>query len=279
MAQITYLPGSALVAPPDQTFDITSVVAKRVGPYVNYYSFCTDGTMFVLHAGASLGPAGTPVATLLGWDHFNGADILQTGTTSMALQPFLDNMASRNPSSTRAFAWLMSGGDAMTGSAKRDVMNGLGGHDTLDGGLGNDKLLGGAGNDLLLGGGGNDQLLGQAGDDRLDGGAGADVLSGGAGADVFLFHSPSEGGDRIMDFTHGVDQVSLAGFGLSTLVDGGNFIQGAGASASGASATLLFDPTTATLSFDADGTGAGAAIALATLSGVTTLTVADIWLA
>ena len=107
MAQITYFPGSALVAPPDQTFDITSVVAKRVGPYVNYYSFCTDGTMFVLHSGATLGPSGTPVATLFGWDHFNGADILQTGTTSMTLQPFLDNMASRNPSSTRAFAWLM----------------------------------------------------------------------------------------------------------------------------------------------------------------------------
>ena len=139
-------------------------------------------------------------------------------------------------------------------------MNGLGGHDTLDGGLGNDKLLGGAG------------------DDRLDGGAGADVLTGGAGADVFLFHAPSEGGDRITDFTQGVDHLALAGFGLSTLVEGVNFLQGAGASASEAIATLLFDPTTATLSFDPDGTGSGAAVALATLTGVTTLTASDIWL-
>ncbi|SDB32679.1 calcium-binding protein [Belnapia rosea] len=60
-------------------------------------------------------------------------------------------------------------------------------------------------------------LLGGAGADRLDGGGGNDVLFGGAGADLFVLR-PGMGMDRIGDFTPGQDQISLAGFGIASLV-------------------------------------------------------------
>jgi Ca2+-binding RTX toxin-like protein len=280
MAQVSYEVGNALFLPPDQTFDITSIVAKRFGAYVGYYSFGSDGTMFVIRSTMKLGADGLPVATIVEWDHYNGADILQTGITDLPLQHFLDIMGSRNPSSTKAFAWLMGTDDTMTGSVADDLMKGLGGNDTLSGGLGNDKLLGGAGNDLLQGDGGRDALQGQAGDDTLVGGFGKDVLSGGTGADVFLFHTALEGGDKITDFASGIDHIGLdkVGFGLASLTDGVNFISATGATATNGVPTVQYDSATGILSFDADGTGAGAAVTLATLTLHPNVSIADFWL-
>lgn len=281
MAQITYFPGNADVLPPDQTFDITSIVAKRVGPYLNYYSFGSDGTMFVLHAKGVADATGTLVPTIVGWEVFNGVDVIQFATTNLPLQPLLTNMDSRNPSSTRAVNWLMGGDDSLTGSDLRDNMRGLGGNDSLSGGLGHDTLAGGTGNDLLDGGAGRDRLMGQAGDDVLIGGLGKDALTGGTGADDFVFRSLAEGGDTIIDFHSGEDQLHLSatGFGLSQpLTEGVNFIAAAGANATYATTTLLYDSATGVLSFDADGTGSGAATLLATFSGMPLLTVGDLLL-
>ncbi len=269
MASIDFFQGNALFATPDTTFDITSVVAKRVGSVVNYYSFDSDGTMFVLHAQGS---------TIIGWDHYNGADILQSATANLALQPFLDNMYGRNPSSTKAFAYFMGGDDVMTGSSRNDVMRGLGGNDLMNGGSGNDRLIGGNGNDTLIGGAGKDKLLGQAGDDHLNGGAGADLLTGGIGADSFVFAAPGDGGDTITDFTSGSDTILLdqLGFGFAVpVVDGFNFVSGAGAGPLCATPTLMYDPTTGALSFDADGTDAAAATVLATLTNHVLLATSD----
>lgn len=280
MANVTYNPGNALFLPPDQTFDITSIVAKRFGAYVGYYSFNTDGTMFVIRSTTTIGADGLPVATVVGWDQYNGADILQSGTTSLPLQPFLDMMNSRNPSSTKAFAWLMGTDDTLTGSTSADLMKGLGGNDTLSGDLGNDRLWGGTGNDLLQGDQGRDVLQGQAGNDTLVGGLGKDAMTGGAGADVFVFHNAAEGGDTITDFTAGVDHISLdsAGFSLTALVDGTNFLTGPGVVATSAAPTLLYDSASGVLSYDADGTGAQAAVTLATLTGHPTVSLTDFWL-
>ncbi len=280
MAQITYEVGNASFLPPDQTFDITSIVAKRFGAYVGYYSFGSDGTMFVIRSTTRLGADGLPYAAIVGWDHYNGADVLQSGTTDLPLQHLLDIMGSRNPSSTKAFAWLMGTDDTMTGSVAADLMKGLGGNDTLSGGLGNDKLLGGVGNDLLQGEEGRDALQGQAGDDTLVGGLGKDALSGGAGADVFLFHTALEGGDKIADFTIGIDHIGLdqAGFGLTALAEGVNFISAPGATATSGVPTVLYDSTTGILAFDADGTGAGTAVTLATLALHPGVSFTDFWL-
>ena len=243
MANVIYEAGNALYLPPDQTFDVTSIVAKRVGAYINYYSFGSDGTMFVIHSTTTLGAGGLPVATVVGWNHFSGADLLQSGTTQLPLQPLLDIMNSRNPSSTKAFAWLMGTDDTLIGSTGADLMKRLGGNDTMDGGLGNDKLLSGIGNDLLQGDQGRDVLQGQAGNDTLVGGLGKDALSGGVGADVFLFHSALDGGDKITDFAAGTDHIGLdaAGFGLVALVDGINFVSGPGAVATSAVPSVLYD--------------------------------------
>lgn len=281
MATVTCLPGNAGVASPDLTFDISSIVAERFGAFVSYISFCTDGTMFAIRATSVIGAGGVPEMRIIGWDHINGVDTLQSGVTDLPLQPLLDNMASRNPSSTKASAFLMGTDDLLTGSGKADHMASLGGNDTLTGNGGNDAMRAGAGNDLLDGGAGRDHLLGQAGDELLTGGKGADVLTGGAGADTFLFRAATEGPDRITDFTHGSDHIALdlAGFGFTgPLVDGQNLHAGTGALPSLAEATLLYDTVTGVLSFDADGTNPGSAVILATLDHAPALTVTDLTL-
>ncbi len=278
MATITTYPGTADLLPLTQSFDITSIVAKRVGPYLNYYSFNTDGTMFVIHTQGVAQPDGTLAPMIVGWDQYNGSDLVQSATMMLDVQPFLTNLYGRNPSSTRAVAYLTGGGDLVTGSDGRDVLYGYNGNDTLTGGNGADRLLGGAGHDILQGGAGRDNLAGQAGDDRLDGGTAADRLTGGAGADTFVFHAPAEGGDTITDFAPGLDHIALdaTGFGLAgPLTEGANFVAGAGATAVAAVATLAYDTATGQLWFDADGTGAAAATLLATLTGQPALTAAD----
>lgn len=254
MAQIQVTRDARTIQPMSQTFDITSVTAKRVGPYLNYYSFNTDGSMTILHAAGG---------QIVGWDQMDGGGtIYQTATASLALQPFVDNMTSRNPSSIRAVNYLLGGDDTVTGSAVHDSLEGRGGNDTLSG----------------LGG--NDGMSGGTGDDHLIGGAGRDRLNGGLGADSFDFRMVTEGGDTIVDFAHGVDHLTFTGsaFGLSgPLVDGVSFIAGAGAVQPVSSApVLLYDTAAGVLSYDADGTGAGAAVTMAVLANHASLSAADI---
>jgi len=72
---------------------------------------------------------------------------------------------------------------------------------------------GNASGNLMVGGGAGDWLDGRNGADLLRGGGGADTLTGGLGADRFELR-PGEGTDRITDFTPGLDQLALLGFGL-----------------------------------------------------------------
>ena len=153
-------------------------------------------------------------------------------------------------------------------------------------------------NGLLFEGNGNTQtFIGTTQDDRFVGNGGNDVLTGNAGADTFVFGQVHEqvvtgddnevqsyvdtafdltGVDTITDFTSGTDKIelntdqfaSLAGFTSSNLV--------IGSSAQDADDYLVFDSTTNTLMYDADGNGAGAAIDIAVLTGVTSITAADI---
>ena len=98
-----------------------------------------------------------------------------------------------------------------------DTMFGGAQDDNLFGDVGNDILRGGAGDDTVSGGIGKDTLFGGAGDDIIAGGKGQDVMTGGAGEDAFLFVSVAEigkaagQGDRIMDFTSGIDLIDLSG--------------------------------------------------------------------
>lgn len=166
--------------------------------------------------------------------------------------------------------WAEGGRDNLTGGAQRDV---------FFGGGGNDKLLGGGGNDKLSGGGGNDSLLGGGGNDSLEGGLGADKLVGGLGIDSFVYRTPGEGVDTIVDFAHGSDFIILseAAFGLSgPLSDGIDFFALPVAPSSlNATPTIIYDQVSGNLYHDADGAGIGEATIVATLSNRTTLSAAD----
>lgn len=148
----------------------------------------------------------------------------------------------------------------------------------LMGNAADNQLLGKGGNDTLIGGAGNDYLSGGDGQDTLFGGAGSDILVGGDGVDVFRYDVVSEGGDRIVDFQVGRDQLSFYSPNFGGLdwgkLTAENFV--IGTSATQAVATFLFDPATRTLSFDADGTGAGTSTTIVTFDRRTTLSASDI---
>ena len=106
-----------------------------------------------------------------------------------------------------------------------------------------------------------------------------DLLTGGVGGDTFQFDLPTEGADVITDFVSGTDRFAIdnAGFGIAgtgTLA-ANNVAFVAGAAATSASATILFNAATHQVLWDADGTGAGAAQLLATLVGVNTMNASD----
>ncbi len=93
---------------------------------------------------------------------------------------------------------VISGFEAITGSAFNDVL--IGGNEA-------NRLAGMRGNDLIDGGMGDDRLVGGDGQDTLTGGRGADVVLGGSGADLFVFGSLADstvnpaGRDRLRDYS------------------------------------------------------------------------------
>lgn len=138
------------------------------------------------------------------------------------------------------------------------------------GGAGNDSLTGNDANNVLRGEGGNDALNGGLGNDTLIGGTGNDNLVGGAGADTFVFYSPSEGIDTILNFDGAEGdtiQISADGFGGGLSVGSLSVEQFTiGATAIDESDRLIYNSTTGGLFFDADGIGAMAQVQFATLS-------------
>ncbi|BAN47488.1 Calx-beta domain-containing protein [Metapseudomonas resinovorans] len=122
---------------------------------------------------------------------------------------------------------------------------------------------------LLTGNTGANVLTGAAGNDVLNGGAGNDSLNGGAGQDTFRFSSAlnqTTNVDTLVDFTTGVDDISLSRTVFSAISDAslasGGFFR-AGAAALDADDRILYDRTTGSLAYDSDGTGAGAAVRIA----------------
>jgi Ca2+-binding RTX toxin-like protein len=138
------------------------------------------------------------------------------------------------------------------------------------------KVTGNGLNNLLFGQGGNDTVDGAAGNDTVQGGTGLDILTGGAGADKFVFAAASAASaDTITDFVRGADklQFTAVNYGLvAGALLAADFQQGTNATTG--SAQFLFNRAQSTLYWDADGL-AGGAVKIATLTGITTLGVAD----
>ena len=98
---------------------------------------------------------------------------------------------------------ILSGIEALEGSAFADDLTGDNSSNNLYGLAGDDTLTGNDGTDLLYGGVGND---------LLNGGTGSDILVGGAGADIIRFTDINFGNDVVSDYEDGVDHLS---FGLN----------------------------------------------------------------
>lgn len=122
-----------------------------------------------------------------------------------------------------------------------------------------------------------DQLTGNADINIIQGGNGVDTLTGGAGGDTFVYMAPTDGGDKITDFS--VDdflRISTAGFGggliagtnlSTTAAETGVLISDASPTSIGTSANFLYNTNTGLLAFDSDGTEMNPALAIATLVG------------
>ncbi|MBC7667981.1 MAG: hypothetical protein H7236_05865 [Gemmatimonadaceae bacterium] len=154
----------------------------------------------------------------------------------------------------------------------------------VTGSMFNDILRGDAANNYLTGGVGDDVLSGGGGSDTLRGGIGSDTLTGGAGADRFLF-ADKDGSDKITDFVHGEDRITLSrsAFGFQTIkgderaltASDADFIASGSASVSGRP-TFFWNAQTGALTFDADGTGAGKPTLIASLKPGLALSLGDI---
>lgn len=170
------------------------------------------------------------------------------------------------------------GNDQLIGGSEDDIIFGEDGNDSLTGGLGFDNLNGDAGNDNLSGGSEDDYLSGGDGNDVLSGGSGSDLLAGGLGADIIDYATASQGGDQIIEFVSGTDQIriSASGFG-GGLTAGGpvTLVSGSTPTASGTGGQFLYDTDDGSLLWDSDGTGTAPAVLIATFSDVPTLTPAD----
>jgi Ca2+-binding RTX toxin-like protein len=172
-----------------------------------------------------------------------------------------------------------------TGDAKGDVYDGV---DAIEGGDFNDVLT--ADNDVngIVGWDGDDVLDAMDGDDPyIMGWAGKDTLKGGAGADQFQYWSADHGGDIIVDFGDGADQLVMQkngfGGGLSgqgATPDTNFFVSSANDSKAtqGGHGQFIFNQATDQLFWDVDGIGSQAAVLIATFQNGHNLIATDIQL-
>lgn len=101
------------------------------------------------------------------------------------------------------------GGEVIVGGSGDDTIDGAQGRDVIFGTGGDDSLVGGNSPDVLFGGDGDDALESGKGNDKLAGEGGMDTLTGGKGSDTFVFTSPEDGEDVILDFETAKDQIEL----------------------------------------------------------------------
>ncbi|GAB7562749.1 hypothetical protein LG202_07880 [Methylobacillus methanolivorans] len=155
-------------------------------------------------------------------------------------------------------------------------------------------------NGLTFEGNGNTQtFIGTTQDDRFVSNGGHDTLTGGSGSDTFAFGKiwtqtvtgdddevqwyenvgvdlTNADTDTITDFASGVDKIELNADQFASLVgfNAGNLVIGTGPL--DADDYLVFNTSTNTLQYYADGNGGSAAIDIAILTGVSSITAADI---
>ncbi|MCK6454070.1 MAG: hypothetical protein L6R19_24915, partial [Alphaproteobacteria bacterium] len=119
-----------------------------------------------------------------------------------------------------------SGADPLSGGAGRDLVLGFDGADTMDGGAGADALIGGGGNDVFVITDASDFAAGE-------------VIQGLGGSDVVLFAGTAAGSTLVLtNLVTGVEQATIGGLDVGTIVTNGTVALNLDAAALGAGATL-----------------------------------------
>lgn len=140
------------------------------------------------------------------------------------------------------------------------------------------NATGNAFNNILLGNSGVNTLDGAAGDDILIGAGSGDRLKGGTGADKFVFTSPSDRVDRILDFsTQEQDKILLISSGFTAMKAGSvknkQFVLGN--KAKDKNDRLMYNEKNGALFYDADGKGGAAQVRIATFANKPALGASD----
>jgi Ca2+-binding RTX toxin-like protein len=146
----------------------------------------------------------------------------------------------------------------------------------------NNNLDGGDGDDTLIGGLGNDSLTGGSANDRLVGGSGQDSLTGGAGEDIFVYESPDQGPDLLVQYIPNDDTIEVSARGFGGGLDAGGAISSdqftIGSSATTSEQRFIYqqDGGQNILFYDSDGSGPLPQVRLLEMSGRVDLTNNDI---
>ncbi len=150
---------------------------------------------------------------------------------------------------------------------------------------GSDYIKGDAQANYFHGFGGTDSLYGGSNNDTLVGGTGKDILYGGTGNDVFYFNDPSEGGDKISDFTNktgnndsfqiSYEELALAGIIGPRALLASEFYKGSTNICTGTEDRIILRTTDNTVWFDSNGKASGGLTMLADLQSGATLTYSD----
>lgn len=244
----------------------------------------TDTLRITTGIGANTKTAGTIV---LNDDNFKEMEVVQVGGT-----------VGRLNTENAALQLINENYHFKANGTVADLSNALGNN----GGTINNVVVDASGvtaNGLTFEGNGNTQtFIGTTQDDRFIGNGGNDTLTGGAGSDTFVFGKVWEqivtgnaateaqwytntafdltGVDTITDFETGVDKIELNTDQFASLVgfNAGNLVVGSGPL--DADDYLVFNTSTNTLQYYADGNGGSTAVDIAILTGVTSITAADI---
>jgi Ca2+-binding RTX toxin-like protein len=136
-------------------------------------------------------------------------------------------------------------------------------------------------NDTVIGTPFDDVLHGGEGDNTLIGGLGDDTLTGGPGADRFVFRSPDEGIDTIINFSLSDDVLVInvdafeGGLEAGQELHSSQFVAGVDPQASAAHGQFLYDTGSGALYWDVDGEGPQDRVQLAYLTDTPELTAAN----
>ena len=215
----------------------------------------------------------------------NGKDVLNGGTAVDTLMGGADNDVYIVGASDVVIENMDEGADTIISAASFTLGLNVE-HLRLSGtknrsGTGNstgNNIIGNSGRNILLGLGGSDRLNGGGGNDLLNGGVGVDILTGGAGADSFEFSSPTDGTDRIADFSSiEGDMINLSSatfIGLSNENLDDNFVLGTKAVDN--DDFLVYDQASGRLIYDANANMTGGTTVVALLGAGTALGASNI---